>query len=406
MRNIETQRGAAGLAAVVIIAVLLVAGTLGYQRFVAGQISGVDMVLSALFGTGIDTPAESQLQQQLRVAEGFRLGLFAGDLPNARGLAVTGADDLLLSRPRKGDVLLLYRDDDGDGQSDGTQPLIDGLDLPHGLAMVEEWLYVAETDAIGRIRFDAERRAVSGDYQRLVTGLPGGGNHWARNLKLGPDGWLYFNIGSSCNVCEEKDTRRGSLMRMRLDGSAVETYATGLRNSMGFAWTPWDGRLYAADIARDLLGDDFPPDELNMVEQGEFYGWPYANADAVADPDLGHLAPAKATASKRPVHHFRAHSTPLGMHFLRQPQLNAAFPRAALVTLHGSWNRSVPDGYEVVMLQWQADGSIREQPVLSGFWDGHRISGRPVDIVEDSRGRLYISDDYAGAVYQLTLTAR
>lgn len=388
-------------AVLIVLLALALLIAVAYHRYIAPQISGFDMILNAMFGSGIETPAESALQSELDVDPAFTLRLFAGDLPNARWLKVTPEDDLLVSRPRKGDILLLRRDENGDERADGVDTLLSGLNLPHGMELLDDWLYIAETDAIGRIRFDAASRRVSGEFQRLVTGLPGGGNHWARSLALGPDGWLYFNIGSSCNVCEEKDNRRATLMRMRPDGTGVEIYAAGLRNSTGFDWAPWSGELYAADIARDLLGDDYPPDELNRIERGAFYGWPYANADAETDPDLGKRAPDRAAASRAPVHDFRPHTTPLGLHFLRHPDLRKHWPRAALVAMHGSWNRSVPDGYEVLLLQWQADGGIAERPLVRGFWNGSSITGRPVDIAEDSRGTLFISDDYAGAVYRL-----
>ena len=161
---------------------------------------------------------------------------------------------------------------------------------------------MAETDAIGRIRFDPSTGATSGVFERVVTGLPGGGNHWTRTLRFGPDGWMYVSIGSSCNVCVEEDGRRATLMRFRPDGSGGEVFATGLRNSVGFDWRPEDGQIYATDNGRDLLGDDFPPCELNRVEKGGFYGWPVANGDRVPDPDFGKGQEARIAASIPPVH--------------------------------------------------------------------------------------------------------
>lgn len=372
-----------------------------FQTFVADQIGEPRILLNAVLGTGIETPGHAELNRRLQLAPGFRLELFAGNLPNARGLAATETDDLILTRPRKGEVILLKRDTDGNGSSDGSVRLAAGLNMPQGVAVVGEWLYIAETDAVGRIRFDAKEQKTIGFYERLVTGLPGGGNHWARNLRTGPDGWLYFNIGSSCNVCEEEDQRRGTLMRMLPDGSKVEVFATGLRNSTAFGWAPWDGRLYAADISRDFLGDDFPPDELNVIEKGAFYGWPYANGRGISDPDYGHLAAAKVEGSRSPEYAFRAHTTPLGIAFPQHSAIAKRWPRSALVTLHGSWNRSEPDGYSLVLLHWTGAGDIVEIPVVTGFWNGESISGRPADVVETSDGAIYVSDDYAGAVYRL-----
>ena len=129
-------------------------------------------------------------------------------------------------------------------------------------------MYVAETGAVGRVRFDAQAGATSGAFERLVKDIPAGGGHWTRTLRFGADGWMYVSIGSSCNVCAEKDPRRAAIVRYHPDGTGEEIYATGLRNAVGFDWRPADGQLYATDNGRDLLGDDFPPCELDRVVQG------------------------------------------------------------------------------------------------------------------------------------------
>ncbi len=184
-----------------------------------------------------------------------------------------------------------------------------------------------------------------------------------------PDGLLYLTIGSSCNACLEDDERRAAMLRYTPDGKFIDIYATGLRDSAGFDWRG-DGALYATDNGRDLLGDDFPPCELNQIEQGGFYGWPFANGARVPDPDLGTGRGAVIAASIPPVFGFRAHNAPLGIVFLKSEHQRAELRGAALVALHGSWNRSQKDGYKVVALHWDADGSIH----ASDF--RHRFSRR------------------------------
>lgn len=405
MKNHFEYKRARGRALVYTLGVLVIlvgAGVFVYQRYVAPQVGEFSVVLNAITGAGIETPEESALRTALTIDDRLQFTTFAADLPNARWLAVTQSDEVLVSRPRKGDIVLLRADQDGDGRSDGRSVVVEGLNMPHGLTLLGEWLYVAEQDAIGRIRFNQATGVAEGPFQRLLSGLPGGGNHWAKSLAMGPDGWLYFNVGSSCNVCIEKDARRGTLMRVRPDGSGAEVYARGLRNATGFDWAPWDGALYAADISRDLLGDNYPVDELNLVVEGGFYGWPYVNDFGDADPDLGEQLPANV-APIDPILGIPAHTTPLGLHFLRHPELVAAFPRSALVALHGSWNRSELDGYRVERIHWRNDGSLARETLIDGFWDGEALFGRPVDIAEDSQGNLYLSDDYAGAVYRLQL---
>jgi glucose/arabinose dehydrogenase len=355
-----------------------------------------------LFQSGVDAPAPAAAAERLRVPEGFSLSQFHVGLANARALRPTPTGDLLVSVPRTGRVHLLARDADGDGRSDGERTLLDGLNRPHGLELHDGWLYVAEGDAIGRIRFDAQLRATTGSFERIVTGLPEKGNHWTRSVRVGPDGRLYVTLGSSCNVCEEEDPRRAAMLRFQADGSEPEIFATGLRNAVGFDWRPATGELFATDNGRDLLGDDSPPCELDRIVQGGFYGWPYANGDNVPDPDLGAGHEAQIASAIAPAHGFRAHNAPLGMVFLRSSAAGDAYRDSALVALHGSWNRTNKDGYKVVSLHWGTDGRIEERDFMVGFEHEEAVIGRPVDVAEGPDGAIYVSDDYAGAIYRVT----
>lgn len=355
---------------------------------------------------GVNPPLPSVLSStpqsilHLKVADGFRLSLFADNLKAPRMLHVTQRGDVLVSLPHAGSVLLL-RDGDGDGQADKRIVLLEGLNLPHGIDSGDGWLYVAETDSVGRVAFDAKTGIVSGNYQKILTDLPANKGHWTRTLRMGPDGWLYVTVGSSCNVCVEDEPERAAMLRLRPDGSEKQLYATGLRNSVGFDWSPVDGDIYATDNGRDWLGDNFPPDELNRIVEGGFYGWPYASGKRVPDPDFGTGKEKLIRESIVPVHGFRAHNAPLGVTFLKHERFSDQYRHAALVALHGSWNRSSKDGYKVVSLHWGESGGIDERDFITGFVAGEAVSGRPVAIVEGADGVLYLSDDYAGVIYQV-----
>ncbi len=357
----------------------------------------------ALLGWGNAPPSGEAIQDRLRLPAGFSIRLYASGLPGARILLVTATGDLLVSLPGSGRIVLLERDTNGDGLPDGRRDLLTGLNRPHGMDFYDGWLYVAETHAVGRIRFDAGTRGVSGEYARIVTALPGGGAHWSRSVRFGPDGWMYVSVGSSCNACEEQDPHRAAILRFRPDGSAEEIYATGLRNTVGFDWRAGTNELYGVDMGRDFLGDDFPPCELNRIERGKFYGWPYANADNIPDPDLGENNKAKINDSVAPVHEFGAHSSPLGISFLRGDKLPPAYQGAALVTLHGSWNRTEKQGYELVSLHF--DGAIAERKFVTGFEIDGDVIGRPVAVVQGPDGTLFISDDFTGSVYSVVYGA-
>jgi glucose/arabinose dehydrogenase len=379
----------------------LVAALVAFVWWGPIPVSDKRVMLDFMLGRGIAPPSEATIAARLQPPPGFRVQLYSAEVPLARVMAFTPEGDLIVSRTRANLVSILDRDRDADGVADGHRVLFDDLDGPHGLALHDGWLYVAERTAIGRARFDAATGQLAGPYQRILTGLTTDGFHQTKTIGFGPDGWLYLAQGSSCNVCVEKDPRRATMMRLRADGSGAEIFATGLRNSVDFDWAPWDGGLYATDNGRDLLGDDFPPDELNRIEQGRFYGWPHVNGFGVPDPEFGGQYTGD-TLPTDPVHGFRPHNAPLGIHFLRNARVPEGYEQAALVALHGSWNRTTPDGYKVVALRWRDGGSIEESDFLTGFLGPDGIIGRPAFVTEGPDGAIYVSDDYAGVVYRVS----
>ena len=360
-------------------------------------------IMNSLFGWDADAPAESELETRLQVPDGFTLNRYAVGVSNARELLATPAGDLLVSAPRRNRIMLLSADKDGDGRADVKRVLIDGLDGPHGIDLHEGYLYIAERSAVGRIAFDAASGEVSGDYRHIVTGLPDGGNHWTRTVRVGPDDRLYVSVGSSCNVCIEDDPRRAAILRYTLDGGEGEIFARGLRNSVGMDWRPADGALYAVDNGRDLLGDDFPPEEMNKVVAGGHYGWPFFHGDNVPDPEFGtHPQVAQIRDTLRgQAYGFTAHMAPLGITFMRNPDAPGGLAGAALVAFHGSWNRSRKSGYKVMSVHWGADGTISTRDFLWGFEKDEDVIGRPVSVAEGVDGAIYVSDDYTGTIYRV-----
>ncbi|ADJ29757.1 PQQ-dependent sugar dehydrogenase [Nitrosococcus watsonii] len=347
------------------------------------------------------SPSTTILQERLQLPDGFIIRLYASDLPDIRMMRFTQEGDLLVSLAKAGDIVLLERDANGDGQPEDRHTLLTQLNQPHGIGLHQGWLYVAETDAVGRIRFDATARVVRGKYQHIAR-LPSGSGHWTRTLGFSPDGWLYVSVGSSCNACEEADIQRATLLRFSPTGSKGEIFASGLRNTVGFDWHPSTHQLYGTDNGRDFLGDDLPPDELNLIEQGGFYGWPYAYGDKIPDPSLGPGHQEAIQNSIAPVYHFAAHTAPLGITFLRGKQLPPAYQEAALVALHGSWNRTEKQGYEIVSLHFNKAGEISDRKFATGFEIDGNVIGRPVDVAEGPDGAIYITDDFTGSIYRVS----
>jgi len=354
--------------------------------------------LSILKPDKLETTA---LRERVKVPEGFAIDYYVRELPSARFLRFTPTGDLLVSTDA-GKVVLVERDRDGDGHADGVRTLLEGLRRPHGMDLMGGWLYVAETYRVSRVRFDPERGAIDGSLEVVIPDLPTGGGHSTRTLRFGPDGAMYVTVVSSCNVCVEADERRAAMLRYQPDGSGYELFASGLRNSVGFDFQPDTGEIYATDNGRDLLGDDFPPCELNHVVRGGFYGWPIAHGDRVPDPEYGAGKEERIAASTPPVHGFGAHTAPLGITFYRGTAFPESYRGSAFVALHGSWNRSRKAGYRVVTVQLDPEtGKATETGFAVGFEFEEDVIGRPVDVAEGPDGALYISDDYAGAIYRV-----
>lgn len=346
-----------------------------------------------LLGTAMGAAEDRELAARISLPRGGRIGVYAGDIPHARVLLFTSGGHLLVSQTLHGRVMLLEPDRDGDGRADGARVLLEELRFPNGMALREGWLYLAEPTRVSRVRFDEATGRLAGRLEPILE-LPDTIGHNLRPLRFGPDGWLYTAVGTSCNACVVDDPLQGTILRLRPDGNGSEVVARGFRNVSDFGWHPRTGALYALEVGRDFAGEDFPPEELNRIEPGAFYGFPFFHGDGLPDPEL-EAPPDLARSARGPAHELTAHSTPLGITFLD------ADPVEALVALHGSWNRTTKVGYELIALRWGSDGSITQRDFARGFEQGGDVIGRPVHVTPGPDGAIYLSDDYAGAVYRI-----
>lgn len=337
----------------------------------------------------------------LQLPRGFSISIFAKNLAGPRVIIWDPVGRLLVSLPSQGKVMAL-RDTNGDGVADEEIFLLEGLNQPHGLAWREEKLYVAETDQVAT--YDYDKQTGKAANKRKLFDLPGRGNHFTRTIGFGPDGRLYISVGSSCNVCVEKDWRRAKILVADADGKNLREYASGLRNSVFFVWNRVDASMWATDMGRDLLGDNTPPEEVNIIKDGGFYGWPLCYGNRVHDRSFNSSAEAKqkCEGSTAPQITFQAHSAPLGLAFIPDswPQ---QYRGDLLVSYHGSWNRSEPTGYKVVRFDLDRQlNSTGESDFIWGWLNGQGALGRPVDLLFDQKGNLYLSDDKAGVIYRVT----
>ncbi len=329
----------------------------------------------------------------LTVPDGFVLETYASDLGSPRALAFDEGGTLLASIPSRGQVVALP-DRNNDRSADLTVIAASGLNRPHGIAFQRGALYIAETDGVSRFSYDGQSNRATGKTQ--LFGLPGGGNHFTRTIGFGPDGKLYVSVGSSCNVCTERDWQRAKILVADADGSKLREFATGLRNSVFFTWR--GSEMWATDMGRDLLGDNVPPDEVNVVQDGGFYGWPYCYDDRIHDDDFDPKQQASCGKSISPKIKLPAHSAPLGLAFIpgSWPQ---QYRGKLLIAYHGSWNRSIPTGYKIVLAD---PGTGAQSDFIAGWLLGNGAVGRPVDLLFDTNGHLFISDDKAGVIYRLS----
>lgn len=352
-----------------------------------------------------DDPAAS-----LHLPQGFQANTFARLTPaggdyfrGPRFMAVGPDGHLYLSLGRDNKVVMLA-DRNHDGRADEIITVADRLNAPQGLAFVDDKLLVANQDGVVKIE---NNRA-----QPFITGLPVGG-HTLKSLKLGPDGYLYLNVGSSCNACAESDPLRATILRYTKDGKpagkAGAIWAEGLRNSQGFAWHPQTHAMYAANAGADMRSntqngkpvDDLPPEHFNRIEGGAHYGWPYCWGNRQPDPNFSDPSGICARMLP-PALMLPAHSTPIGITFVDKTDFPAEYQGDAIVALHGSWNRAQPSGYKVVRVTFRNGQPAGISDFITGWLNGRSAWGRPVDVVFGKDGALYVSDDRAGLIYRIT----
>ncbi len=346
----------------------------------------------------------------LKLPLGFSVSIFAKDLGNPRVL-ISGLGGFIVSVPAQGKVFSL-QDTDNDGVSDKTTILAEGLNQPHGLAEHcrgdQCVLYIAETNGVVRYEYDYVNHKLMNKKQ--ILDLPTGGIHFTRTLKIieTEPGLqkLLVSVGSTCNACIEDDGRRAKVLIANLDGSDVQTYASGLRNAVFLATNPLTKQVWVTEMGRDLLGDDIPPDEINILQAGKDYGWPYCFGKKIQDKSFSNSDSAAQRCKNSEASHIdlQAHSAPLGLAFVPP---NWGWPKdyenSLFVSYHGSWNRSVPTGYKVIRFKLDEQGKVLSQDDFITGWltSSENALGRPVDILIAPDGNMFVTDDKAGVIYRV-----
>ncbi len=366
------------------IVLLALVGAAGYCRW-TGQ---------------IPAPLLEMLARRIQLPPGFKVELYATGVPNARSLTLGSGGTVFVGSRRAGKVYALV----GNGRGDRASEVITiarGLNTPNGVAFHDGSLYVAEVSRVLRYD-DIEARLKNPPAPVVVsTELPLTKQHEWRFIRFGPDGWLYVGVGAPCNVCESTDKRVARILRMHADGSGMETYALGVRNSVGFDWQPESKEMWFTENGRDNMGDDIPPDELNYAPRaGMNFGFPYCHGKDIADPQFG--SGHSCAEFVAPAWSLPAHVAAVGMRFYTGGMFPEEYRGGIFIAEHGSWNRSVPIGYRVSRVVVEGDRAVKYEAFAQGWLAGGMHWGRPVDVLVMPDGALLVSDDFAGAIYRIS----
>ena len=338
----------------------------------------------------------------LKVPAGFRISRFAQDLGNVRVLAVAPDGTVYATRRDEGDVIMLK--DPGAGGSAPQPVRVASRSGLHGIALHAGKVYLATVHEI--FRADVRPDGTFGPLEMLIHDLPDAGQHNTRTVQIGPDQMMYISVGSTCNECAESNPEAATIVRASLDGKSRGVFASGLRDTIGWGWHPATGELWGMDHGIDWWGDDTPPEELNHIEKGKRYGWPYFFADNKMNPRLippGGLLRSEWRAKSVPmVMGYTPHAAPMQLAFYTGAQFPAAYRGDAFIAFHGSWNRKPSSGYEVVRIRFKDGQPTGFEPFVTGFLTAKGEVGRPFGSAVAKDGSLLVGDDRNGVIYRVS----
>lgn len=367
------------------------------KRSVAGLL--FIAVLTALAGTGLISTAQSGLPlNTIQLPAGFTIDLFVSGLPDARSMTLGNNGTVFVGSRQAGRVYAVT------GYPTATHIYIiaSGLNQPNGVAFLNGSLYVAEQTRI--IRFDNIEANLANPPRAVVVNanFPSQPLHGWKFIKFGPDGKLYVPVGFPCDICQVNPNDYGLIMRMNPDGSGLEVFAKGIRNTVGFDWQPNTNILWFTENGNDHMGDNFPPDELDAAPQpGMNFGFPFCHGGQSLDPQFS--AGHSCTEFTPSVQNLGPHVAALGMRFYTGTMFPATYQNQIFIAEHGSESRSIPDGYRVTLVTLDNTGkALSYEPFATGWLQGSQAWGRPVDVQVMPDGALLVSDDLAGAIYRIS----
>lgn len=340
--------------------------------------------------------AGSVPQFNLQLPQGYLIGVYSDDVAGARDLEISPSGTLLVSTFSKSGVLALP-DRNNDGVADEEIQVLNNLDNPHGLAFLNNKLFVAQEDKVTRYTWNESN--LTATFDKKLFDLPTGGRHNSRSLVFDSKSNLYVSLGSTCDTCVEKEAFISTVLISDSEGRAPRIFSKGLRNAVFLTVKPTTDEVYVTEMGRDFLGDSTPPDEINILTDGANFGWPYCYGNKIYDKVFKKQSASYCIDTKPPAFEIEAHSAPLGLAFINSPQFENEKGKL-LVAYHGSWNRSDKTGYKLVTIDFSSNPP-KQADFITGFLENEKTLGRPVDVVFDRAGSLYISDDNNGSIYKV-----
>jgi len=342
---------------------------------------------------------------------GFKVELYADGLNNPREIRTAPNGDLFIAESEPGEIRI-YRGLTADGKAKESSVFLTGLHQPFGMAFVPagpmpRWLYIGNSDSLVRVPYQTGDLKARGPIQKLAD-LPKAGYHWTRDVVLAPDGeHLFVSVGSNSNI-NDPDTHgnefhRADILTFGLDGQFEKVYAAGIRNPVGIAVNPETGELWCSTNERDELGDNLPPDYITHVPEGGFFGWPYYYTGGHPDPRLKGAHPELKNKTLVPDVLLPPHNASLELAFYEGSQFPAEYKGDIFASEHGSWNRKIRTGYEVIrvpLTDGHATGEFED--FITGFVtpDGN-VWGRPVGVAVAKDGSLMVTDDGSNSVWRV-----
>lgn len=356
------------------------------------------MILSPVSAVA-DSLKIKMMLASIKMPPGFHISVYADNVPGARSLSLSPSGVLFVGTRKNGRVYAVL-DQDQDKRADRVITIAEGLEMPNGVAFQGGDLYVAEVHRILRY-YQIEFRLESPPKPEVVYGgLPMDRHHGWKFIRFGPDGRLYVPVGAPCNACLSEKDIYGTIARMNRDGSGLEIFARGVRNSVGFDWHPRTGELWFTDNGRDGLGDDQPPDELNRAyAKGLHFGFPFCHGGILGDPKFGSEQPCDRFTPPSVL--LNAHVAPLGMRFYTGEMFPQIYRNQIFIAEHGSWDRSRKVGYRITLVRMDGQKILGYEAFAQGWRIGNSAWGRPVDVEVMADGSLLVSDDKNGVIYRI-----